>query len=84
MAKLGTFSILSPDLIECTVLGANPLSALRKFHGEALGDRAVRIVNGELRFRRAEHQAMCSGVWTVVPTDGGPEMRIEVPPPSES
>jgi hypothetical protein len=55
-----------PDAIDFgPVLADTPLEALHLVHAEALGERAVQIVDGQLVFADPADAEECAGSWTV-------------------
>ena len=82
--RLSLYAIIGPDGIECSLNAAGPLLALRKFHAEACGERAVRIRDGQLRFKRREDQRVCAGTWTVTAQGNNASaapLVVDIPPP---
>ena len=74
-----------PDDVEVSILAPTPLLALSRFHGEALGQRAVHARNGGLWFRYREDQLLCSGAWVVTRQamngDASASVTIVIEPP---
>jgi hypothetical protein len=86
MPSLHLYAIRAPDGVEVSILGSDALNALCRYHGEALGHKAVRV-RGELKFRDPADQELCQGVWVVCRQHDNsvspPILVVEVPPPSE-
>jgi hypothetical protein len=55
-----------PDAIDFGLVVANsPIEALHLLHVEALGAKAVQLVDGQLAFRDPANAEECAGVWSV-------------------
>jgi hypothetical protein len=81
------YSVTGPDgMLYDWLVADSPLEALYQLHGEALGPKAVAIVDGALVFSDPAEQELCAGSWliTELRAAGATSTTIEIMPPQRA